>query len=90
MFEDVKAKFPQYEITLKRNKFMKFDYIQVRKTALVGSWIRMKNNKVTLVGCMPSVFVRIFFGGLLVIAFISGKLKNLRTEVGGYLQAKYA
>ena len=90
MFEDVKAKFPQYQITLKRNKFLRFDYIQVKKSALIGSWIRIKKNKVTLIGCIPSVFVRMMFGSVLLITFISGSLRNLRQEVGGYLQAHYS
>ena len=90
MFEDVKGRFPQYTITLKRNRFLGFSYIEVKKSSLIGSWIRMKNNKVSTVGCIPSLFVRIMFGGLILIAFINGKLKRLGNEVGGYLYAKYA
>lgn len=90
MFEVAKAKFPQYTITLKRNKLLRISYIEVRKSALIGSWIRLTDNKVTLAGAIPSVIVRAFFGGLILIAFISGKLKKLREEVGGYLQTQYA
>ena len=90
MYETVKAKFPQYTITLKRNRLLGFHYIEIRKSALIGSWIRLSKDKVSLVGAIPSFIVRAFFGGLILIAFISGKLKRLKQEVGGYLQAQYA
>ena len=90
LYETVKTKFPQYTVTLKRNKLLRISYIEVRKTALVGSWIRLKNNEVSLVGAIPNVFVRAFLGGLILIAFISGKLKRLQEEVGGYLKMQYA
>ncbi|MES2775016.1 MAG: hypothetical protein V4722_12570 [Bacteroidota bacterium] len=90
IFETVKSKFPQYTVTLKRNKLLKFSYVEVRKSATIGAWIRLKDNKITVVGAIPSTLVRAMFGGLILIAFISGKLKKLTAEVGGVLQTSYA
>ena len=89
MFETIKSGFPQYTVTLKKNSILRFRYIEVRKSSTIGSWIRLKDNKITVVGGIPSFFIRMMFGGLILIAFISGKLKKLCEEVGGYLQTKY-
>ncbi|MEO7312363.1 MAG: hypothetical protein ABIX01_18315 [Chitinophagaceae bacterium] len=89
MFEKVKLQFPQYKVELKKNPLMRFQYIQVSKSSTVGCWIRLKESKITLVGAIPSTFIRAMFGGLILIAFISGKLKRLTAELGGYLKTQY-
>ena len=77
IFEAVKSKFAQYTVTLKRNKFLKFNYAEVKKNSTIGNRIRVEDNNITVVGAIPSTFIRAMFGGLIFIAFIPGKLKKL-------------
>jgi hypothetical protein len=58
---------PRYEVEIKNNPLLGFEYIEVRKSAYAGAWIRVKNEKVTLNGCVPSAAARVFLGGLLLL-----------------------
>jgi ABC-type phosphate/phosphonate transport system permease subunit len=84
--------FPQYKIELKKNPILGFRYIQVYKSAFVGTWIRVfeKNNKVQLINTIPSTFARAFFGGLIAILFAMSAQNKLRKEVGEFLIREFS
>ncbi len=41
MLKALQEKLPNYKIELKKNPVAKFEYIQVYKSAYVGTWIRV-------------------------------------------------
>ena len=57
-------KFPQYEVKLLKNPVAKFQYIQVKKSAFSGVWIRRyeKKGRVQLINAVPSALARGFLG----------------------------
>ena len=77
-----------YKIELKKNPVARFQYIQVYKSAYVGVWIRIFENKnrVTLIKTIPSTMARAFLGGLIAILLASGAQNRLRNEVAQVLK----
>ena len=91
MYETLKAEFPQYVVSSKKNPIAKFEYVEVRKSGTVGVWVRIldKKNEVHVVNCIPSAGARALFGGLLVLAFVWGAQSKVRKEVGPVLINKF-
>ena len=86
MMKVLTEKFPNYRIELKKNPIARFEYIQVRKTAYVGLWIRIIPNKkrVSLIKAVPSTMARALLGVLIAMLIgyaAQGKLMNEVTEV---------
>jgi hypothetical protein len=81
-------KLPAYKINLKKNPVARFEYIQVYKSAYVGTWIRVfeKKNRVTLIKTIPSTMARALFGGLIFWMLASGAQNRLRKEVAQVLK----
>jgi hypothetical protein len=76
-----------YKISLKKNPLLRFEYIVVQKTAFVGAWIRIfpKQNKVQLIKAIPSDIARAFFGGLIVLLFLSSAQRAVLEEISQVL-----
>jgi hypothetical protein len=91
MLKTLQEKLPNYKIELKKNPVAKFEYIQVYKSAYVGTWIRVfpKKNRVMLIKTIPSTLARAFFGGLIAIIVASSAQDNLRKEVGEVLKSAF-
>ena len=91
MLKVVKEKFPNYIIELKKNPLAGFEYIQVRKSAYVGVWIRIfpKKNRVMLIKTIPSTMARALLGGLIAMLIASGAQKKLMDEVAEVLKAEF-
>ncbi len=91
MAETIKAELPQYETSIKKNPLMGFQYIEVKKSGTVGVWIRVfeKKNRVNLMNAIPSNMARAFFGGLLLILFVSAAQTKVRKETGAVLLKKF-
>ena len=89
--EAVQELFPHYEVKLLKNPLGRFQYVQIRKSAFIGVWIRLFEKKETLffMGCIPSVLARALFGGLIVMLFLMSKQKQLITEIGEAVQQKF-
>ncbi len=87
MMDALKAKLPLYKIELKKNPIAKFEFIQVYKSAYVGTWIRIfpKKNRVMLIKTIPSTMARALFGGLIAILIASSAQNKLRKEVAEVL-----
>ena len=83
-------KFPQYEIKLLKNPVAKFQYIQVKKSAFSGVWIRRyeKKGSVQLINAVPSALARGFTGLIGLLAGRSAQNK-IRTEVGETLLTNF-
>jgi len=83
-FEALEQKLPsmlsQYEVSKKKNPLAKFEYIEVKKSATAGVWVRIfeKKNQVTLIKCMPSAFARGMLGLIfyLIAAPAQGKVEK--------------
>ncbi|WP_027419368.1 hypothetical protein [Crocinitomix catalasitica] len=84
-------KFPEYKVSIKKNPIFKFQFVEVAKSGTVGAWVRVfpKHNQVMVIKCIPSFWVRLFFGGLILIAFINGKQNIVRAEVGNFLHEHF-
>lgn len=91
MLKTLQEKLPNYKIELKKNPVAKFEYIQVYKSAYVGTWIRVfpKKNRVMLIKTIPSTLARAFFGGLIAIIVASSGQDNLRKEVSEVLKSAF-
>jgi hypothetical protein len=91
MLDTLQAKFPLYKIELKKNPVAKFEYIQVYKSAYVGTWIRVfpKKNRVMLIKTIPSTMARALFGGLIAILIASSAQSKLRKEVAEVLKDEF-
>ncbi|MEO6613645.1 MAG: hypothetical protein ABIT05_12720 [Chitinophagaceae bacterium] len=91
MLKVLKEKLPQYAIELKKNPIAGFEYIQVRKTAYVGVWIRIfpKKNRVMLIKTIPSTMARALLGGLVAMLIASAAQKKLVDEVAEVLKAEF-
>ncbi len=85
-------KFPAYKIELKKNPIARFEYVQVRKSAYVGVWIRTfpKKNRVMLIKTIPSIWARALFGGLIAILLASSAQGKLRKEVAEVLKKEFS
>jgi hypothetical protein len=84
--------FPGYTIQLKKNPVARFEYIQVRKSAYVGLWIRIfpDKNKVMLIKTIPSTMARAFLGGLIAAIIASGGQRKLEVEVAEVLKKEFS
>ena len=87
MQEILNEKFPQHKVSVKKNPLAGFQFVEVRKSGTVGTWIRINDNKrqVKLINGMPSAGARAMLGGLLIIAFVYGSQNKLRKEVAKVL-----
>ena len=91
MVDALKQNLPNYTIELKKNPVLKFEYIQVRKSAYVGIWIRIfpKKNRLMLIKIIPSTIHRALFGGLIAMLITSGAQNKLRNEVADVLKKEF-
>jgi hypothetical protein len=91
MMKVLTEKFPGYKIELKKNPVARFQYIQVRKSAYVGLWIRIfpDKNRLMLIKTIPSTMARAFLGGLIAILIASGAQGRLQTEVADALKTAF-
>ena len=91
MMKVLTEKFPNYKFELKKNPIARFEYIQVRKSAYVGLWIRIfpDKNRVMLIKAIPSTLARALFGGLIVILIVSGAQGKLRDEIAEVLKKEF-
>jgi hypothetical protein len=86
---------PNYKVKLLKNPVARFQYILVEKSAFVGIWIRIMEDKgkVKLINTMPSTLARIPFLGLLVtlalFAFTNPAQAKVNNEVGEILMKAY-
>lgn len=92
MMDALQAKFPLYKIELKKNPIAKFEYIQVYKSAYVGTWVRIfeKKNRVMLIKTIPSTMARALFGGLIAILIASSAQNKLRKELAEVLKDEFS
>lgn len=74
---------PQYKTRLLKNPVFKWNYIEVKRNAFVGVWIRVYEDKGTidLINCIPSPWARAFFGGLIVMLFCMPAQNKLQKEI---------
>ena len=91
MLKVLTEKFPAYTIELKKNPIARFEYIQIRKSAYVGLWIRIFPDKkrVMLVKTIPSTMARALLGGLIAMLIASGAQTKLRDEVAEVLKKEF-
>ena len=91
MMKVLAEKLPIYKFELKKNPIARFEYIQVRKSAYVGVWIRIfpDKNKVMLIKTIPSTLARAFLGGLIAVIIASSAQERLRTEVAEVLKKEF-
>lgn len=91
MLKVLTEKFPAYTIELKKNPIARFEYIQVRKSAYVGLWIRLfpDKKKVMLVKTIPSTIARALLGGLIAMLIASGAQTKLRDEMAEVLKKEF-
>jgi|GEM_PF-1720838 len=91
MMQVLTANFPSYKIELKKNPVARFQYIQVRKSAYVGLWIRIfpDKNRVMLIKTIPSTLARAFVGGLIAAIVASGGQEKLLAEVAEVLKKEF-
>lgn len=91
MMKVLTEKFSGYAIELKKNPVARFEYIQVRKSAYVGLWIRIfpKKNRVMLIKTIPSTMARALLGGLIAMLIASGAQTRLRNEVADVLKSEF-
>jgi hypothetical protein len=91
MLKVLQEKLPQYKIEMKKNPVARFEYLQVRKSAYVGVWIRImsKQNKVMLIKTIPSTMHRALFGGLIAILIAYSAQKKLSQEVAEVLKTAF-
>ena len=83
MTDLLKRECSDYKIKLLKNPVARFQYIQVEKSAFVGIWIRVFENKdtVQLINTMPSTIARIPLLGLIVTLFLFSVTKPAQTKV---------
>ena len=83
MTQVLSENLPDYKVELKKNSVIGFEYIQVKKTGWVGTWIRVfpKKNRVMLIKAIPSNVNRALLGGLISYMLVSGKQSKLRNEI---------
>ncbi len=88
---ELKITLPNYKIELLKNPITRFEYIQVRKSALIGVWIRIFEKKeiIKLMGCVPSPMARIIFSGLLPLLFLFPSQKKVKLDIKNVLVNKF-
>jgi hypothetical protein len=91
MLKVLTEKLPAYKIELKKNPLLKFEYIQVYKSAYVGVWIRSfpNKNRIQLIKTIPSAWARALLGGLIAMLIASGAQNKLRKEVAEILKKEF-
>jgi hypothetical protein len=91
MLTALKSKLPNYVIELKKNPIARFEYLQVRKSAYVGVWIRILpgKNKVVLIKTIPSTMARALLGGLIAMLIASAAQQKLVNEIAQVLMAEF-
>lgn len=91
MVKVLTEKLPNYKIELKKNPLLKFEYIQVYKSAYVGTWIRTfpNKNRVQLIKTIPNTWARALLGGLIAMLIASGAQNRLRKEVAEVLKKEF-
>ncbi len=91
MMKVLTEKFPGYTITLKKNPVARFQYIQVRKSAYVGLWIRIfpDKNRLMLIKTIPSTLARALLGGIIAAIIASSAQGKLQTEVAEVLKKEF-
>jgi len=91
MMKVLTEKFPNYVIVLKKNPVAGFEYIQVRKSAYVGLWIRIfpKKNRLMIIKTIPSTMARALLGGLIAMLIASGAQGRLMNEVADILKSEF-
>ncbi|MBN1648229.1 MAG: hypothetical protein JW874_09365 [Spirochaetales bacterium] len=83
-YEALEQKLPlmlsSYEVSTMKNPLARFDYIEIKKSATVGVWVRIfpKKDHVLLIKCMPSALARSILGFIFyLIAFpAQGKVEK--------------
>ena len=78
----MQKELPQYQVEIKKNPLLGFEYVEVRKSAYAGAWIRIKNEKVLVNSCIPSAAARAFLGGLLLLLITYSSRKEVATAAG--------
>ena len=91
MIEVLTRALPGYKIELRKNPLMRFNYIVIRKSAFIGVWVRVFEQKgfVQLIKAIPSVWARAFFGSLLVILLMSKSQGKVADEVAQVLEREF-
>ena len=84
-------KCPGYTTVLKKNPVARFEYIQVKKSAYVGLWIRIFPDKkrVVLTKTIPSTMARAFLGGLIAAVIASGAQGRLLDEIADLIKKEF-
>lgn len=78
----MRRELPHYQVEIKQNPLLGFDYVEVRKSAYAGVWIRLKNDKITWNGVVPSAAARVFLGGLILLLATYKSRKEVSTATG--------
>ena len=91
MAEAVSNALPMYEVRLLKNPLLRFEYLQIRKSAFIGVWVRIheKKNMIQLIGCIPSTFARMMFGGIIVLLFLRSAQGKVIAEVKTVLERTF-
>jgi hypothetical protein len=85
----LRRELPQYQVEMKRNPLLGFDYVEVRKSAYAGAWIRLKNDKLTAQGVVPSTAARVFLGGLLLLLITYSSRKEVEKACGEVMMRNF-
>ena len=91
MLKVLTEKLPACKVELKKNPLMKFEYIQVYKSAYVGTWVRSfpDKNRLQLINTIPSTWARALMGGLIAALIASSGQNKLRKEVAEVLKKEF-
>ncbi len=91
MHQVLSQALPQYKTRLLKNPVFKWDYIEVKRNAFVGVWVRIYEDKGTidLINCIPAAWARALFGGLIVMLFLMSSQKKLQAEIQAVLEGTF-
>lgn len=91
MADAIQKEHPEWQVTVKKNPLLRFEYVAVRKSALIGVWIRIFEKKgfALLIKAIPAAWVRALLGGLLLYAFTAGAQGKVLNEVSRILSEKF-
>ena len=80
-----------YEVSRKKNPLFKWEYLEVKKSAVVGIWIREmdKKGEVALIPCIPSALARAFFGGLIFMILFKSARGEVAEKLAGVLRERF-
>ncbi|CAN5908078.1 hypothetical protein BH11BAC7_BH11BAC7_19240 [soil metagenome] len=85
----LRRELPQYEVEIKQNSLLGFEYVEVRKSSYSGVWVRLKNDKITWNGVVPSAAARVFLGGLILLIATYKSRKQVSTATGEVLMRNF-